>query len=103
ELQGVLLLAGYALLRPVAPGLWYIIGVAMRLAVDLGLHYEDAGLENELTGRKAYDRDMRRRLWWCVYSLDRLVSTCVGRPFGISDEVVSTRVSSPIVVLQNLG
>lgn len=92
ELQAVLLLASYALLRPVAPGLWYIIGVAMRLAVDLGLHYEDGGAEFELTGRKAYDRDMRRRLWWCVYSLDRLVSTCVGRPFGISDEVVSTKV-----------
>lgn len=29
ELQAVLLLAGLALLRPVAPGLWYIIGVAV--------------------------------------------------------------------------
>ncbi|KAL1625534.1 hypothetical protein SLS56_007281 [Neofusicoccum ribis] len=41
ELQAVLLLAGFALLRPVAPGLWYITGVAVRLGVDLGLHYED--------------------------------------------------------------
>ena len=41
QLQAVLLLAGFALLRPVAPGLWYIIGVAVRLGVDLGLHFED--------------------------------------------------------------
>lgn len=41
ELQAVLLLASFALLRPVAPGLWYIVGVAVRLAIDLGLHYED--------------------------------------------------------------
>jgi hypothetical protein len=41
ELQAVLLLASFALLRPIAPGLWYIVGVAMRLAIDLGLHYED--------------------------------------------------------------
>ena len=41
ELQAVLLLAGFALLRPVAPGFWYITGVATRLAVDLGLHYEE--------------------------------------------------------------
>ncbi|KAI9874779.1 MAG: Fungal specific transcription factor [Pleopsidium flavum] len=41
ELQAVLLLAGFALLRPAAPGLWYIIGVAVRLAVDLGLHYKE--------------------------------------------------------------
>src|ERR1700753_2591842 len=43
ELQAVLLLAGFALLRPVAPGLWYIIGVAVRLAIDLGLHADDGG------------------------------------------------------------
>jgi hypothetical protein len=116
ELQAVLLLAGFALLRPVAPGLWYIVGVAVRLGVDLGLHYEDgvgidgSGSEDPSTGssdfkaegngattaagnasatkidakergRRQWVRDLRRRLWWCVYSLDRLVSTCVGRPF----------------------
>lgn len=102
ELQAVLLLAGYALLRPVAPGLWYIVGVAVRLAVDLGLHFEDSSstedslsgnADQDLRGRWEWVRDLRRRLWWCTYSLDRLVSTCVGRPFGIQDEVVSTRVS----------
>jgi hypothetical protein len=125
ELQAVLLLAGFALLRPVAPGLWYIVGVAVRLGVDLGLHYEDGvgidggGSEDQSTGkqefkmdgngngttpaanstssakidakergRREWVRDLRRRLWWCVYSLDRLVSTCVGRPF------VSARLST---------
>ncbi|KAL2060916.1 hypothetical protein VTL71DRAFT_8968 [Oculimacula yallundae] len=119
ELQAVLLLAGFALLRPVAPGLWYIIGVAVRLAVDLGLHYEDGkdidvGLEevaeekqddSDLArmqrersarerGRREWVRDFRRRLWWCTYSFDRLVSTCVGRPFGITDQVVTTEFPS---------
>ena len=118
ELQAVLLLAGFALLRPVAPGLWYIIGVAVRLAVDLGLHYEDGkdievGLESEdlkgddndnvrtqrersarERGRREWVRDFRRRLWWCTYSFDRLVSTCVGRPFGITDQVVTTEFPS---------
>jgi hypothetical protein len=120
ELQAVLLLAGFALLRPVAPGLWYIIGVAVRLAVDLGLHYEegkdiDVGLEdiseqvksegNDSTrmqrersarerGRREWVRDFRRRLWWCTYSFDRLVSTCVGRPFGITDQVITTEFPS---------
>lgn len=120
ELQSVLLLAGFALLRPVAPGLWYIIGVAVRLAVDLGLHYEDgkdidvgleelskeqkvedtdvARMQRERTvrekGRREWVRDFRRRLWWCTYSFDRLVSTCVGRPFGITDQVVTTEFPS---------
>lgn len=37
---------------------------------------------------------MRRRLWWCVYSFDRLASTVVGRPFSISDQVVTTEFPS---------
>lgn len=118
ELQAVLLLASFALLRPVAPGLWYIVGVAMRLAVDLGLHYEDGtGIDGpgnvninrthdkssdkgkhridvHERGRREWVRDFRRRLWWCCYSFDRLVSCCVGRPFGISDQAISTEFPS---------
>ncbi|KAL9001161.1 MAG: hypothetical protein Q9169_000344 [Polycauliona sp. 2 TL-2023] len=114
ELQAVLLLAGFALLRPVPPGLWYIVGVATRLGIDLGLHHEGGtdldetgavlrqhqarGRPNpgpwrpdaEERGRREWMRDLRRRLWWCVYSFDRLVSTCVGRPFGITDQVITT-------------
>lgn len=126
ELQAVLLLASFALLRPVAPGLWYIVGVAVRLGVDLGLHYEDGlgidehvetglapnqadvtmgataenptsvpgGIETKERGRRQWVRDLRRRLWWCVYSFDRLVSTCVGRPFGITDQAITTEFPS---------
>ena len=120
QLQAVLLLAGFALLRPVAPGLWYIVGVAVRLGVDLGLHYEDGAdidgdgevarpneefaigpsgnpinatasrIDGKERGRREWVVDLRRRLWWCVYSLDRLVSICVGRPFGISDACITT-------------
>ncbi|KFY08576.1 hypothetical protein V492_06105, partial [Pseudogymnoascus sp. VKM F-4246] len=92
ELQAVLLLAGFALLRPVAPGLWYITGVAVRIALDLGLHYEDGkdidtGLREQKAGktangdqesyarergRREWIRDFRRRLWWSTYSFDRL-------------------------------
>jgi hypothetical protein len=83
--------------------------VAVRLAVDLGLQYEDGkdidtGLGDASTphkethakerGRREYVRDMRRRLWWCTYSYDRLVSICVGRPFGIGDQVVTTEFPS---------
>ncbi|KAI0390703.1 fungal-specific transcription factor domain-containing protein [Xylariaceae sp. FL0594] len=118
ELQAVLLLASFALLRPVPPGLWYIVGVAVRLAVDLGLYYEDGkDVEFDLAdpqrtargaetgegsrgsllrerGRREYVRDLRRRLWWCTYAFDRIVSTCVGRPFGVSDQVITTEFPS---------
>ncbi|KAK6355524.1 Fungal specific transcription factor [Orbilia brochopaga] len=89
ELQAVLLLAAYAILRPVSPGVWYIIGAAMRHAVDLGLFTEEVvpkGVGDD--GMRGWRRDLRRRLFWCTYSLDRLVSTCVGRPVQIADEVI---------------
>ncbi|KAH7328205.1 fungal-specific transcription factor domain-containing protein [Stachybotrys elegans] len=115
-LQAVLLLANFALLRPVPPGLWYIIGVAVRLAIDLGLHTEEAGgmdggvtdpaseprqsgdngkdMSDAERGKRLWMRDKRRRLWWCTYAFDRLVSTCVGRPFGINDQVIVTELPS---------
>ena len=121
ELQAVLLLCSFALLRPVAPGLWYIVGVAVRLGIDLGLHYEDGSsidpgngqysrkegpprsepsrnkvMSSPEKGRREWIKDMRRRLWWCVYSFDRLVSTCVGRPFGVSDQVITTEFPSAV-------
>lgn len=99
ELQAVLLLASFALLRPVAPGLWYIVGVAVRLGIDLGLHHEEdpepsptaetEGEQDPVKGRRQWILDLRRRLFWCVYSFDRLVSISVGRPFGITDQVIT--------------
>ncbi|KAF5137680.1 Positive regulator of purine utilization [Metarhizium anisopliae] len=115
-LQAVLLLASFSLLRPVLPGAWYITGIAMRMAIDLGLHCDtdddasdrvpdpmehsrpgaangDECAETEETAQRDI-REVRRRLWWCTYSLDRLVSISAGRPFGISDNDVCTPLPS---------
>jgi hypothetical protein len=40
-------------------------------------------------GEQEWSRELRRTLRCCVYSLERLVSTCVGRLFGISGQLVS--------------
>ncbi|KAI5291725.1 Fungal specific transcription factor [Ascosphaera aggregata] len=126
ELQAILLLAGFAILRPVPPGLWYIVGAAMRLAIDLGLHYEDGTgidavggtdllvrhermmkngtaedcevlkIDAKERGRREWVRDLRRRLFWSCYILDRLVSTCVNRPFAIPDAVITTELPSAL-------
>lgn len=96
ELQAVLLLAHFSLLQPVAPGPARIVEVAMRTAVDLGLYYEDEEHDtaaecqpfSEATINKNLMRELRRRLWWCVYSLDRLVAPYLGRPFRIPDQLI---------------
>jgi hypothetical protein len=82
--------------------------------VEEGLHFEDgesildqpleikaedgepqvSEVQRRERGRRLYIRDMRRRLWWCTYAFDRIVSTCIGRPFGISDQVITTELPS---------
>lgn len=114
-LQGILLLALYSIMRPAVPGIWYVLGSAMRLCIDLGLHNE-SGSPTTRTRAKAFSRDsnvlsasnahlhnrsdydpatldLRRRLFWCTYALDRQVCVYLGRPVGIPDYCV--KVSFP--------
>lgn len=78
-LQSLLLLTQYSLMRPCTPGAWYLIGTCVRLCQDLGLHNETIYLHND----DYYIVDMRRRLFWCCYSLDRQISIYFGRQFGV--------------------
>ena len=100
SLQAVILLAHFALLRPVAPGPAHTASLALRTAIDMGLYMDrqddphpTAVATSSSSSAKSTcwtPLDQRRRLWWCVYSLDRLIAPCTGRPFGIADQVIST-------------
>ncbi|KAJ5344422.1 hypothetical protein N7452_002426 [Penicillium brevicompactum] len=56
------------------------VGLALRMAISLGLHQE----VSDPTISEA-DRNRRRRTWWSVYSLDRLLSVKSGNPITIHD------------------
>ncbi|KAJ5806702.1 fungal-specific transcription factor domain-containing protein [Penicillium riverlandense] len=102
-LQAIVLLGSFSLLRPVVPGLSHVIGLTLRWAVDLGLHDEaetdddhDAWdwqpWRREIPIQQEEGSDIRRRLWWCIYSLDRLVAPFVGPPFfGVADHVITAK------------
>lgn len=86
SLQGILLLALYSTMRPAVPGIWYVLGTALRLCVDMGLHNDSIF---HIT-KDPFTRDMRRRLFWCTYSLDRQICFYLNRPVGIPDECINT-------------
>ena len=69
--QALLLLVLYAMLDPYHFNSWYLIGVASRVMVDLGLHQESTS-SMKATGLEA---DLRRRVYHSVYTLDRLGET----------------------------
>lgn len=80
NIEAMTLLVLYNLRSPSNSGIWYMIGLAMRTCVDLGLHRE-AHYGNV----PPYEGQLRRRLFWTVYFLERVIAVSVGRPYSIAD------------------
>lgn len=55
--------------------IWSFVGLLTGLATSLGLQ-----LECKPMGLPAWERRLRRRLWWAVYSEDKWRSLLMGRP-----------------------
>ncbi|KAF8922155.1 fungal-specific transcription factor domain-containing protein [Mucidula mucida] len=60
---------------------WLLAGQAIRAAQDLGLHRSPRRLS-----LNSVEKEQRRRIWWCVYGLDRVLSISLGRPGGTDDD-----------------
>jgi hypothetical protein len=80
NIQAMALLVIYNLRSPSNSGIWYMIGLSMRTCVDLGLHRE-AHYKNVTP----YEGQLRRRLFWSVYFLERVIATSLGRPYSLAD------------------
>ncbi|KAH9882201.1 hypothetical protein J1614_001373 [Plenodomus biglobosus] len=80
-LQCFALVAGYSLLTPTRTAVYYIMGLGVRLCQALGLH-EEKTITLGSGGRPAdpLEIDMRRRLFWCILTMDYGLSHSLGRP-----------------------
>lgn len=71
------------------------IGRALRMAVSLGLHHEvDSSSGTVSPDKPMLDdvaRERRRRVWWSVYSLDRILSVKSGNPITIQDDDIGVQ------------
>jgi hypothetical protein len=73
--QALLLLVIYSLLDPAHFDCWYLVGVAARLMVDIGLHQElQGGADSRLRSAQI---ETRRCVYYSVYALDRQVHSSV--------------------------
>ncbi|KAF3389541.1 hypothetical protein F1880_004182 [Penicillium rolfsii] len=84
-IQAILHLAQYALVDPGRFRSWYLVGMAVRVAIDLGLH-QDPPVEMLLSPDRL---DLRRRVFHCLYCLDRGMSTALHHTFSFSDASVN--------------
>lgn len=67
SIQALLLLVEYAMMDPHHFDSWTLIGAASRAMVDLGIH-QDPSRSTSINRAKL---EIRRRVYWCVYALDR--------------------------------
>ncbi|RYE40234.1 MAG: fungal specific transcription factor domain-containing protein, partial [Hyphomicrobiales bacterium] len=78
-LQAILLLTQYIFLNPRMADLWLLTGLISQAVIDLGLHQE---LPNDARV-SAYQRDMRRRLFWCAWEMEVGVCCIFLRPTSL--------------------
>ena len=62
---------------------WTTLGQAVRTAQSIGLHVET---ESQKSSMSPLTRERRRRVWYSIYVLDRLLSLQLGRPPAIHDQ-----------------
>ncbi|KAM5355902.1 hypothetical protein ACJ41O_002548 [Fusarium nematophilum] len=85
QIQSLLLLTQYAMLDPAHFDSWHLIGFTARAIVDLGFH-QDPPLSS-VSDKAALD--MRRKIFYCVYALDRAISMVHARTFSFTDDTVN--------------
>ncbi|KAJ5934061.1 hypothetical protein N7466_003608 [Penicillium verhagenii] len=80
NIEAMMLLIMYNLRIPNSSNIWYMIGLAMRTAIDLGLHREE-----NYHQLKPDEAQSRRRVFWSVYVMDRSIARLLDRPFNIAE------------------
>lgn len=95
-LQCLLLLMIYAMHSPSSHfNAWSINYQCIAMVIDLGLQREPS----RAVSLSLLQREMRTRIFWVVYTLDRKLSTMMGRPIGLRDEACDLRVRVHLCVI----
>lgn len=81
-LQCFILIGQYSLLTPTRTAVFYVIGLAVRLAQTLGIS-DERTLQVSTTGMgraSDFEIDMKRRTYWAIVSMEFALAHSLGRP-----------------------
>lgn len=78
--QGLMLLSNYAQKQNMPNVAWNYLGFALRVATSLALHKELPQWRISVL-----DREIRRRVWWCLYIFNSGAAITFGRPLLLPD------------------
>jgi hypothetical protein len=98
HVQCFILLSSFLCSVNCLPQAWILIGQGLRVAQDLGIHVRcDLSTILQLSSDRytqrsprrlnisAVEKETRRKIWWGVYILDRMLALALGRPIGAED------------------
>jgi hypothetical protein len=95
NVQALLLLALFSLRASGSLGTlggWHVLGLAMRVCTELGLHRKERyGWAKQLS---PYRVEITKRNFWTAYQLDRSLGITLGRPFAIAEYEIDAEASS---------
>ncbi|ORY87161.1 fungal-specific transcription factor domain-domain-containing protein [Protomyces lactucae-debilis] len=100
--QALFLMAIYALQNHAGTSLWRLVGLAMNVAMEQGLH-RDVEVKMLKQGKSPADIELRSRIFWSIYALDRSDALFLGRPHRISDDDIDVKLPRDVVHLGHDG
>ncbi|KAF8852695.1 hypothetical protein BDZ45DRAFT_599598 [Acephala macrosclerotiorum] len=104
SLRVILLLCQYrtgSSMQDSSASMWHLVGIAVRICYELGLHRESTYRSKAQTdGHEEYlaeqrEQETRRRCFWCVFAMDRIVGITLGRPLAINLDDIDVALPSP--------
>ncbi|KAB8263649.1 hypothetical protein BDV32DRAFT_161801 [Aspergillus pseudonomiae] len=86
--QILLLLVQHSFYSPEGLNAWYLLHTILASCLDLGLQRRDnSSKENEPLYQRNI-RHLRSAIFWSAYSMDRTLTTILGRPLTLRDEAI---------------
>ncbi|KAK7206773.1 fungal-specific transcription factor domain-containing protein [Myxozyma melibiosi] len=86
SIRTLLLFTVYSFYDPKGSSSWLCLGNAMRMAVALGLHRQSS-----CDNLNLINQEIRKRVFWVAYSLDRILATVLGRPLTLQDRDIDVQ------------
>ncbi|KAF6812431.1 Zn(II)2Cys6 transcription factor [Colletotrichum sojae] len=84
SIQNLVLVCCFGIYHRIGTSIWDIIRLCGRLCVEQGLHLDESDSKNLLRVQ------MKRRVFWQFYMIDRYSSTLLGKSFTIDDRDIET-------------
>ncbi|KXH37368.1 hypothetical protein CSIM01_06136 [Colletotrichum simmondsii] len=79
SIQDLLLICRFGIYHRIGTSIWDVVRLCGRLCIEQRLHHNDNDSTNFMQVQ------MKRRVFWQVYMIDRYSSTVLGKPFSIDD------------------